>query len=248
MNRIILLVLSVLILAGCLNKESDENREKKKAEKDNVEVRKYYDNGKLVKEVTFKNNIRNGICRNYYDDGRLKRTIWYENGTREDTAKWYYREGMVYRATPYSNDKIHGIQTKYYKGGRVQATIPYKNGLRMQGLVEYLPDGRMVENYPSITSNIRDLTGTSQNVVRVFTRLSNESVNVKFYAGSLIDGTFNPEKCRDITTSSGMGYVELKPDNENGKGYIDIIALYSTRFRNTKIITTRINLPHNNLY
>lgn len=242
---LIILVMAVSCQDQGNRKEAGDEKERGS---DSVQVKKYYSEGRLVKEVTFKNDIRNGISRNYYDDGRLKRTIWYENGLKEDTAKWYYPEGKVYRATPYRNDKIHGTQTKFYKTGRVQATIPYKNGLRVQGLKEYLPDGRDVDNYPSINHNIRDLINSQAGVLRVFTKLSNESVNVRFYRGSLIDGAFDPGKCQDITSSSGMGYAELRPDDERGKAYIDIIAEYTTRFRNRKIITKRIALPYNNLY
>ncbi len=248
-NRILLLVTVIVLSVGC---QSSVNNKATRADKeengDKVQLKKYYNEGRLVKEVTFKNNIKHGICRNYYDDGRLKRTIWYENGLKEDTAKWYYPEGMVYRATPYKNDKIHGTQTKYYKTGKVQATLPYINGLRAQGLKEYTPDGRTPQKYPTIDNTIRDLTDTNSGLVRVYTRLSNESTNVRFYRGSLIDGVFDPEKCQDITASSGMGFVELKPDAEKGKDYVDIIAVYSTRFRNRMIINTRIKLPYDNLY
>lgn len=245
----IYLTLALVMLAGCHSqdntaKESDNERGKS----DSPEVRKYYEGGRLVKEVSFVNDVRNGICRNYYNDGRLKSTIWYENGLKEDTAKWFYPEGLLYRATPYKNDKIHGIQTKYYRSGRVQATLPYENGLRLQGLKEALPDGREVESYPSIKHTIRDLRNTDAGVVKVFTQLSNESVNVKFYRGSLKNGVFDPEKCEDITSSSGMGYIELRPDPVRGSGYIDIIAYYLTRFGNRKIITARFKLPYNDLY
>jgi len=248
-NRVLLLATVIILSAGC---QSSVNNKAARADKDEdgnkVQLKKYYNEGKLVKEVTFKNDIKHGICRNYYDDGRLKRTIWYENGLKEDTAKWYYPEGKVYRATPYKNDKIDGIQTKYYKTGRVQATIPYRNGLRVQGLKEYLPDGRIPQVYPTIDYTIRDLTDTSSGLVRIYTRLSNESTDVRFYRGSLIDGVFDPEKCQDITTSSGMGFLDLKPNDEKGKDYVDIIAVYSTRLRNNMILNKRIKLPYNNLY
>jgi len=248
MKRIFYLAVVIIIAAGCQGTGGNgEKNNGKKESGDSIQVKKYYNEGRLVKEVTFKNDVKNGICRNYYADGRLKRTIWYESGLKEDTARWFYREGKIYRSTPYRNDKIHGVQTKYYKKGRVQATIPYTNGFRAQGLKEYLPDGRKAETYPVIVENLRDLMDTGANLVRVFVRLSNESVNVRFYRGSLTDGVFDPEKCRDITTSSGMGFMELKPDAGKGKGYVSVIAVYTTRFRNKKIITKKINLPYNNL-
>lgn len=248
-KRIFLLAMVILLAASCQNTANNkEARADKEGDGNKAEVKKYYSEGKLVKEVTFKNGVRNGICRNYYDDGRLRSTIWYENGLKEDTAKWYYREGMLFRATPYKNDKLHGIQTKYYKTGRVQATLPYRDGLRLQGLKEYLPYGGEPEKYPAIEHTIREMTDTPSGEVKVFTKLSNESTNVRFYRGSLIDGAFDPDKCQDITTSSGMGFVDLKPNAEKGKGYVDIIGVYITRFGNKKIITTSIKLPYNNLY
>ena len=242
-------VILVIAAAGqsCGSSNDNETDREEKAGNES-QLKKYFHEGRLVKEITFKDGIRNGICRNYYDDGRLKRTIWYEKGLKEDTAKWYYPEGKVYRASPYKNDKLHGTQIKYYKTGRIQAAIPYKNGLRTPGLKEYLPDGREVENYPSIEYKLKDMTKTDDGTFKVFTQLSNKSVNVRFYRGSLQNGLFDPDKHKDITTSSGMGFTQLSPDMEKGKGYIDIIAVYSTRFRNKMIITKRISLPYNNLY
>jgi len=238
------LLLFSLLASSCIDKEGGESTgSKKNDEEEKAVVKKYYNEGKLVKEVTFKYDIRNGICRNYYSDGRLKRTIWYENGRKEDTAKWFYREGMVYRATPYSSNEIHGVQTKYYKNGRVQATLPYKNGLRMQGLREYLPDGRDEGGYPDIDYMIKDASNEDPPVIKIITRLTNESVNVKFFRGRLVDGVFDPAKCTDITTSSGMGYLELSKDNTRDRSHVNIIAIYATRFRNRKIITKRIPLP-----
>lgn len=243
-KKLILLLMATVMVTACQYSRKEESSSEKGDEDTGTQVKKYYNEGQLVKEVTFEDGIRNGICRNYYDDGKLKRTIWYKNGVKEDTAKWYYPAGRVYRASPYRNDKLHGVQTKYYKTGRVQAIIPYKNGLRTQGLKEYLPDGREVENYPEIEYTIRDMRETDQGIIKIFTRLSNESTDVRFYQGSLNeDGTFDPDNCSDITTSSGMGFTQLRPDTQKGKEYVDIIAVYMTRFHNKKLIIKRIKLP-----
>jgi hypothetical protein len=209
-------------------------------------VKKFYDQGRLVKETTFKNGIKHGINKNYYDDGRLKRTIMYKDGIREDTAFWYYPEGKVYRATPYRNDRIHGKQIKYYKTGYVQAVLPYRDGLRLPGLEEYLPDGRKVEHKVRIEHEMRDLYESHQ-LVRILTRLSNKSVNVEFYEGTLTDGVFDPDKCKKVTIAQGQGFIELRKSDTGGKSYVDIIAVHVTRFRNKLILTQRINLPYKDL-
>ncbi len=210
-------------------------------------VKKYRNAGKLIKEVTFVNGVKNGICKNYYDDGRLKSTIIYRNELKEDTAKWYYPEGMVYRTTPYINNTINGRQEKFYKSGRIQASIPYKNSLRMPGLREYNESGSMVKGYPEITYTFHDYMNEADPKFVVEIKLSNGSVNVKHYRGSLIDGAFDPEKCRDITASSGIGYIELRKDPVKGKNYVDVISVFMTRFRNSEILTKRIKLPYPDL-
>ena len=215
--------------------------------KDFTGIKKQYNNGKVLKEVTFINGIKNGLCSNYYDDGRLKRTIIYSNDLKTDTAKWYYPEGMVYRATPYVNDVIQGVQTKYYKNGRKQAELPYNMGLRMPGLKEYYEDGRMVIGIPSIKSEISAGMWDEEGILKVVVKLDNNSTNVKFYRGGLSDGAFNPELCSDVTIASGMGLVEMKRSDSGGKDYVDIIAVYTTRFGNKELIITRVNLPYKNL-
>jgi antitoxin component YwqK of YwqJK toxin-antitoxin module len=210
-------------------------------------VKRFMSGDKLIKEVTFKNGIKEGLNSNYYDDGRLRSTIIYKNGLRSDTAKWYYPEGDLYRATPYTNDTINGTQLKYHKNGRLMAELPYKMGLRMPGLKEYYEDGRPGDVIPSIMAEINQSKYESEGVVRIILKLSNESNNVKFYRGSLVDGVFNPDRSKEITISSGMGLTELKTDTVNGQGYLDIIAVYTTRFRNKEILTKRVKLPYNNL-
>lgn len=211
-------------------------------------VKKFYDQGKLVKDVTYRDGIKEGICHNYYDDGRLKRTIIYSNNLKTDTARYYYREGMVYRATPYKDDKINGIQTKYYKSGMVQAELPYVMGLRISGLREFYENGLEVGGIPTIETEINDSYYDSHGIVRIVLKLSNDSKNVEFYRGSLTDGAFDENKCTKVTISTGMGYLELKKDDNSGRGYIDVISVYTTpRFRNKEIITKRIKLPYNNL-
>ncbi len=242
-------ILLLFAIAACKTqvKDADSTTSGKQSPDNFTGIKKFYEGEKLTKEITYKNGIKEGLCNNYYDDGRLKRTIWYSNNIREDTAKWFYPEGKVYRATPYKRDKIHGIRIKYYKNGRKQAEIPYKHGLRIPGLKEYYENGREVGNIPSITHEISEQYYKRDGVLKVFLKLSNESKNVNYYQGALIDDTYDPSKCKDVTASTGMGYIELERDALAGKGYVDVIAVYTTRFRNKEIITKRIKLPYSDL-
>jgi hypothetical protein len=248
----IIIILLAITFQSCNTSQTDSSEKDKQAIKqadDNYTgVKKYYEGNILKKEVSFKNGIKEGLNKNYYDDGRLKRTIWYENNLKEDTAKWYYTDGSVYRATPYKNDKIQGIQIKYHRNGKVMAEIPYRNSLRTPGLKEYYDNGLEVGNIPSIKiQKIISDNYLTDGVVTVTLSLSNKSTNVKFYKGGLVDGAFDPKLAKDITASSGMAYMELFRQETGGQGYVDVVAVYTTRFRNTEIITRRIKLPYDDL-
>lgn len=252
MKKCIYIIILVLAFQSCNTSKTDSSDKSTQAPEQSDEnftgIKKYYEGEILKKEVTFKNGIKEGLNKNYYDDGRLKRTIWYENNLKEDTAKWYYTDGSVYRATPYNNDKIQGIQIKYHRNGKIMAEIPYRHSLRTPGLKEYYDNGLEVGNIPSITvRKINSNDYISDGLVTITLALSNNSTNVKFYKGGLVDGAFDPKLAKDITASSGMAYFELYKQETGGKDYVDVIAEYTTRFRNKEIITKRIKLPYDNL-
>ena len=248
---IVLISTSIFIINSCNTSPvaGEDKQVTAKADSHDVTgVKQIYNGSILKKEVTYLNGIKEGLCKNYYDDGRLKRTIWYSNNLKEDTAKWYYSEGMVYRATPYRNDNIHGIQTKYYRSGRIMAEIPYRNGLRLPGLKEYYDNGLEVGNIPGIEIlKINTDSYEDDGYVTVSCYLSNKSKNVKFYVGGLVDGAFDDSRAREVTAANGMAFVELKRVSSGGSGYLDVIAVYTTRFRNSEIIIRRIKLPYNDL-
>jgi len=221
----LVIMLSACNSIGNSNQETPASARAKQSDENYTGIKKFYQGEVLSKEITYKNGIKEGLCKNYYDDGRLKRTIWYANNLKEDTAKWYYRNGSVYRATPYSNNKIHGVQIKYHENGRIQARIPYKHGLRTPGLEEYSENGVRVGKTPSINQNISTREYESEGIVTVVPTLSNKSKNVKYYQGGIIDGAFDERKAKDITASTGMGFVELNKTDSGGSAYIDVVAL-----------------------
>lgn len=247
----LLILILFVSIQSCNTNGSEETKQPAKSSQSDENytgIKKFYEGEVLKKEINYVNGIKEGICNNYYDNGKLKRTIWYKNDIREDTAKWYYMEGNVYRATPYKNDKIHGIQTKYHKNGRVMAEIPYKNGLRTPGLKEYYDNGLEVGNIPTISiRKIESDDYASDGVVSVSLVLSNKSTNVKYYKGGMIDGALDKTLAKDITASSGMAYFEMFKTETGGKAYVDVVAEYTTRFRNRELIVKRVKLPYNDL-
>jgi hypothetical protein len=209
-------------------------------------IKQYMSSRLMVKEVTFKNGVREGLMKSFYMNGKVRQTFWYENGLREDSAKWYYEEGQVFRSTPYKKDTIDGIQKQYYMNGRLKAKIGYIKGLRTPYLEEFTKDGKLVGGYPVLVVNIRDDYRT-KGVFRVSLELSDKSTKVRYYSGDFSIGVFDTTRCKKINTIEGIGYLDLKKTGSPNTGYVGIIAEILTNYGNNYLVYKKIGLPYNDL-
>ena len=209
-------------------------------------IKQYFSNQLLVKEVTFKNGIRQGEMKTYYMDGKLYQTFWYENGLRQDSARWYYPEGQVFRATPFKDDTIHGMQIQYYRNGAKRARLEYAKGFRTPFFEEYTRDGKPIKGYPEIVADIRDDYST-KGVVRVNLSLSNQGTRVRFFVGEYYNGVFDTSKLTMLPVKDGKAYVDLRKTGTPQKNYISVIAQILTGLSNNYLADKRIDLPYNDL-
>ncbi len=250
-NVLIVLLLS-LIIAGCAGKGSAKKESLADADTTMVPdtgftgIKKYYSNQYLIKEVTFRNGVRQGEMKSFYQGGQLRQTFWYENGLREDSSRWYYLEGQVFRSTPYRHDTIHGTQKQYYRNGRLKARLNYYRGLRTPELEEFTADGKLVSGYPEINHTFTDNYSASGRV-RLNLELSDKSTRVKFYRGDFTDGVFDSTKCKLIKSVNGKAFIDLKKTAGQQEDKISIIALAITTFGNNYFTYKRIALPYKDL-
>ena len=208
---------------------------------------KQYMSGKyLVKEVTFKNGVREGLMKQYYVTGEVRQTFWYKNGLREDSSMWYYQEGQKFRVTPYKRDTADGIQKQYYRTGRLRAKLGYSKGLRTTFFQEFTPEGKLVGGYPTLVVNNIDNYKT-HGIYKISLGLSDKSVNVRFWRGEFINGLFDTAHCQKIKVIKGVANIDLKKTNKTGLSSVDIIAEILTNFGNNYLVYKKIGLPYNDL-
>ncbi len=246
------IILSVLITAGCTGK--GQKKKDLSSEIDTVSVpdtgytgiKQYMSSGRLLKEITFKNGVRDGLMKTYYQSGKLYQTFWYENGLREDSAVWYYVEGQPFRTTPFKNDTIDGLQKQYYRTGDIKAIIGYEKGLRTPLLEEYDKKGRLYKDYPEIVTNINDEYST-KGIYTIDLEMSDNTEKVKFYKGEFTDGRFDTTQCKPIETIEGKASIQLEKAGSSGKDYIGIIAEVITVYGNRNLMYKKIDLPYNDL-
>lgn len=251
-SRSLLIILVILLISGC-NVKGPAKKDTQVVS-DSITVPdtgytgiKQYMSGKyIVKEVTFKNGVRQGLMKAFYMTGEVRQTFWYENGFREDSSLWYYQEGQVFRTTPYKRDTIEGIQKQYYRTGRLKARLGYSKGLRTTFFQEYTPEGKLVGGYPSLIVNTTDNYKT-KGLYKVTLELSNKSINVRYYRGDFSNGLFDTAHCEKLKVIKGTGTIDLKKTGSPKADYIGVIAEILTNFGNNYLVYKKIGLPYNDL-
>ncbi len=244
----IIVLLAFLITCGCACKSS--GKKDRGTENDSIffpdSIVKYYSKQLLLKEVSFRNGVRNGLTKTYYPGGQLYQTFWYVDDHREDSSGYYYLEGQIYRTTPYKHDTIDGIQRQYYRTGGIKAKIGFSKGLRTRFFQEFTREGKLVTGYPEIVAEINDEYKTSGNY-RINLSLSDTGKNVKFYRGEFTDNRFDTAKYQVIKTADGKATLALKKTGSTKPEYVGIIGEIITSFGNRYITYKKIDLPYNDL-
>jgi hypothetical protein len=209
-------------------------------------IKQYMSGKTLVKEVTFKNGVREGLMKSFYQTGEVRQTFWYKNGLREDSSIWYYQEGKKFRTTPYKRDTVDGIQIQYYRTGRLRAKLGYSKGMRTTFFQEYTPEGKIVGGYPSLIINTIDEYKT-KGIFRVSLSLSNKSTKVRYWRGDMSNGLFDTAHCKKINTIKGIGMFDMKKAGSQKESYLGVIAEILTNFGNNYLVYKKIELPYDNL-
>jgi hypothetical protein len=209
-------------------------------------IKRYTSRNYLIKEVTFKNGVRQGLMKTFYQDGLLRQTFWYENNLREDSSCWYYPNGKLFRTTPYKHDTIDGIQKQFYGSGDIKAKIGYRKGFRTEFFQEFEKNGKLFRDYPEVVVGLID-EYKSKGVYHIMLSLSDKSKKVKFYRGDFTDGRFDTTMVKSIKTIDGKAVLDLKITGSPKPDSVNIIIEISTLYSNRYLISKKISLPYNDL-
>jgi len=250
--QIILIIITFSYLTGCSGKGPAKKEQSVVSDSSSVSdtgytgIKQYMSGKTLVKLVTFKNGVREGLMRSFYQTGELRQTWIYKNGVREDSSIWFYQQGQPFRSTQYKNDTIDGIQRQYYRSGSLKAKIGYSKGLRTTFFEEFSLDGKLIHNYPDLDIKITDEYKT-KSLYRLSLGLSDKSINVKYYRGDILKGIFDTAHCKPIKAIKGIGTLDLKKTGSPKPSSIGIIAEILTDFGNNYLIYKKVELPYQDL-
>ena len=248
----LLMIIAIFGIAGCKGKGPVKKESQAVSDTTTVPdtgytgIKQYMGGKYLIREVTFKNGVREGLMKAFYRTGEVRQTFWYSNGLREDSSMWYYQEGQKFRVTPYKRDTIDGIQKQYYRTGRLKAKLGYSKGLRTTFFEEYTPEGKLIGGYPPIVVSVVD-NYKVKGIYKVSLSLSDKSTGVRFYRGELSNGLFDTAHIIPIKVIKGIGSLDLKKTGAPKPAYVGIIAEILTNFGNNYLVYKKIELPYNDL-
>lgn len=244
MTRILLSFAMVVLFVSCMNnKSSKDTEEQDKAANDSITIvrKPFNDNpSKIEYEIPILKGtkLRHGVQKRFSMDGCLYSEIPYTRNVRNGVAFTYYKaygdkKPLVWKEQPYVNGKLNGICKRYHRDGVLQAVYSYKNGLREIGLKEFRQNGKEIA-HPKLILDKK--IGSSS--IQITARMSNDTKNVKYYTGTLVEGKYVSENKKAIAVSNGVGKVSVSPNQKS----VTIIAMLSTNYYNTYVTAKTISL------
>jgi len=146
MKRLLLIVLPLLLIVGCSNKEEliplvvryEEDKRKQvsyinyykktgnKIEK--VKSESYSKGGDLEYEYTYKDGKRDGLYTSWYNSGKVKGKGTYKVGEQDGLWTWWYENGQIEVEKTYKDGEGDGLWTWWYENGQKK-----KEGIYMDG-------------------------------------------------------------------------------------------------------------------
>ena len=105
----------------------------------------YDQEGRLLRELNYRNNLRDGLQKTYYADGTVSHEQNFKLGIPHGVFKVYYQGGILYRAENYQAGKPHGKAETFYRNGQLKDEAIFENGKLNGESKFYLENGQLTE-------------------------------------------------------------------------------------------------------
>lgn len=89
---------------------------------------KWFSNGKLQKQIFYKNNKLEGEGKSWWEDGKLASKSFYVNGVGNGVQKEWHPNGKMAKITTLKNGVEEGLQQAWLENGKIYVNCEMKNG------------------------------------------------------------------------------------------------------------------------
>lgn len=108
-------------------------------ENETAHIKAYFDNGKISREMEYKNGQLVNKYKAYYYSGQLENELDYDANTYNGKDIEYYENGNLKLERPYLFDDLHGVVKEYYENGKMKRESNYRNDER-NGITSYFDE------------------------------------------------------------------------------------------------------------
>lgn len=163
-SRFLMVLTALFVLHASIDAKNDEKKRGKVTTKhtngvkaSQGKVRNYKktgtwsywnDKGQLIQQVSYKNNVLNGIAIDYYDGKQKSSEGNYVDGQKDGAWQQWYKSGKQLSHNFYLKGQYEGLQRSWYENGTLREESIYKYGvlLNRKG---WFASGRIrkIENY-----------------------------------------------------------------------------------------------------
>lgn len=114
-------------------------------ENETAKIKAYYDNGKVSRELEYKNgDVVNGY-NTYYYSGQLENEMTYDQHELNGLDIEYYPDGTKRSEEAYILGDLHGLSKKYHPNGKLKEETNYANDEREGASKTYDVNGKLVK-------------------------------------------------------------------------------------------------------
>ncbi|PJJ59501.1 toxin-antitoxin system YwqK family antitoxin [Hymenobacter chitinivorans] len=103
----------------------------------------YFPSGRVDREMTFLAGRPHGLYKSYDKQGRLEREIGYVNGVLDGPWVFYYQGAKSIQAT-FQNGKLEGRYAVFYPTGALKVQAQYHQGNLASKVSAYTKEGQLV--------------------------------------------------------------------------------------------------------
>lgn len=98
-----------------------------------------YPNGQIKSEVSYKDSLKNGICKYYFENGNPQLVLKYKKGKLVGTVKEFYETGYKFMVidTKTLEAKIYSQDSIWYYKGKYENMEFKMNGLWEEWIIKY---------------------------------------------------------------------------------------------------------------
>lgn len=123
-------------------------------ENETSEIKSYYNNGNLARELEYKNGELVNTYNEYFYSGQLQTTMSYQADEYNGLTTEFYANGNTKATKTYQYGKLQGVIKTYFENGKIKEEHNYQNDARIGESSFYNEKGKLIKTETYFNGNI----------------------------------------------------------------------------------------------